>query len=192
MTLTTLTSSSKLARVTWESSGRVTPRTLSLKMKPTTSLQTSHYSWALPGSIGWVGFSLQAAAVDTVQWSGLAWCGPACLYTAVFYNQLFCVLNPENFVSVNLVFYSYAMKSETALKLHLVLTLLAFLSTFMTMVPMLLHVVPNSDCLLYVSNFLADPEPIWSDWLHGVTQKPLAQIKQNIQHAYYGSPGGEE
>ena len=84
------------------------------------------------------------------------------------------------------------MKSETALKLHLVLTLLAFLSTFMTMVPMLLHVVPNSDCLLYVSNFLADPEPIWSDWLHGVTEKPLPQIKQNIQHAYYGSPGGEE
>lgn len=43
------------------------------------------------------------------------------------------------------------MKLEGALKLYMVLYFLAFLSTFMTMVPMLLHVVPESECLLFVS-----------------------------------------
>lgn len=43
------------------------------------------------------------------------------------------------------------MKLEGALKLYMVLYFLAFLSTFMIIVPMLLHVVPESECLLFVT-----------------------------------------
>jgi len=42
------------------------------------------------------------------------------------------------------------MKLEGALKLYMVLYFLAFLATFMMSVPMLLHVVPLSECLLFV------------------------------------------
>ena len=43
------------------------------------------------------------------------------------------------------------MKLEGALKLYMVLYFLAFVSTFLMSVPMLLHVVPQSECLLFVS-----------------------------------------
>ena len=43
------------------------------------------------------------------------------------------------------------MKLEGALKLYMVLYFLAFLATFMVTVPMLLHVVPESECLLFVT-----------------------------------------
>ena len=61
------------------------------------------------------------------------------------------------------------MKLEGALKLYMVLYFLAFLSTFMIIVPMLLHVVPESECLLFVS---------YSN-------------DQNAKNAY-GPPGGEK
>ena len=60
------------------------------------------------------------------------------------------------------------MKLEGALKLYLVLYFLAFLATFMVTVPMLLHVVPESECLLFVT---------YSN-------------DQNAKNAY-GPPGGE-
>ena len=43
-----------------------------------------------------------------------------------------------------------AMKLEGALKLYTVLYFLAFLFTFMMSVPMLKHVMPKSECLLFV------------------------------------------
>ena len=61
------------------------------------------------------------------------------------------------------------MKLEGALKLYMVLYFLAFLSTFMVTVPMLLHVVPESECLLFVS---------YSN-------------DQNAKNAY-GPPGGKD
>ena len=60
------------------------------------------------------------------------------------------------------------MKLEGALKLYMVLYFLAFLATFMVTVPMLLHVVPESECLLFVT---------YSN-------------DQNAKNAY-GPPGGE-
>ena len=42
------------------------------------------------------------------------------------------------------------MKLEGALKLYTVLYFLAFLFTFMMSVPMLKHVMPKSECLLFV------------------------------------------
>ena len=60
------------------------------------------------------------------------------------------------------------MKLEGALKLYSVLYFLAFLATFMVTVPMLLHVVPESECLLFVT---------YSN-------------DQNAKNAY-GPPGGE-
>jgi len=42
------------------------------------------------------------------------------------------------------------MKLEGALKLYMVLYFIAFLTTFLMSVPMLLHVVPMSECLLFV------------------------------------------
>ena len=59
------------------------------------------------------------------------------------------------------------MKLEGALKLYMVLYFLAFLSTFLMSVPMLLHVVPQSECLLFVSS----------------------SYDQNRKYTY-GSPGG--
>ena len=43
-----------------------------------------------------------------------------------------------------------AMKLEGALKLYTALYFLAFLFTFMMSVPMLKHVMPKSECLLFV------------------------------------------
>ena len=60
------------------------------------------------------------------------------------------------------------MKLEGALKLYMVLYFLAFLATFMMSVPMLLHVVPLSECLLFV------------DYSYDQNRKFT-----------YGSPGGE-
>ena len=61
------------------------------------------------------------------------------------------------------------MKLEGALKLYMVLYFLAFLATFMVTVPMLLHVVPESECLLFVT---------YSN-------------DQNAKNAY-GPPGGKD
>ena len=60
------------------------------------------------------------------------------------------------------------MKLEGALKLYMVLYFLAFLATFMMSVPMLLHVVPLSECLLFVD-------------YHNDQNRKFT----------YGSPGGE-
>jgi len=42
------------------------------------------------------------------------------------------------------------MKLEGALKLYMVLYFVAFLFTFLMSIPMLLHVLPKSECLLFV------------------------------------------
>jgi len=44
------------------------------------------------------------------------------------------------------------MKLEGALKLYMVLYFIAFLLTFLMSIPMLLHVVPMSECLLFVTS----------------------------------------
>eukprot|EP00095_Tigriopus_kingsejongensis_P011144 maker-scaffold534_size144770-snap-gene-0.37 protein:Tk11144 transcript:maker-scaffold534_size144770-snap-gene-0.37-mRNA-1 annotation:"hypothetical protein CGI_10017331" len=47
-----------------------------------------------------------------------------------------------------------AMKLETALKLYIVLYVLCFCLTWFVSVPMLIHVVPDNECLLFVSPFM--------------------------------------
>ena len=60
------------------------------------------------------------------------------------------------------------MKLEGALKLYGVLYFLAFIFTFLMSIPMLMHVMPKSECLLFV-------------------QTSHEQSKK----FEYGSPGGE-
>ena len=44
------------------------------------------------------------------------------------------------------------MKLEGALKLYIALYFIAFIATFLMSVPMLMHVVPKSECLLFVQS----------------------------------------
>ena len=60
------------------------------------------------------------------------------------------------------------MKLEGALKLYMVLYFFAFVFTFLMSIPMLLHVMPKSECILFVhSNY------------------------DQSKKFEYGSPGGE-
>ena len=60
------------------------------------------------------------------------------------------------------------MKLEGALKLYMVLYFVAFLFTFLMSIPMLMHVLPKSECLLFV----------------GAGREQSKKFE-------YGSPGGE-
>jgi len=59
------------------------------------------------------------------------------------------------------------MKLEKALMLYMVLYFIAFISTFLVSIPMLLHVVPKSECLLFVG-----------------------YSNEHNREFFYGSPGG--
>ena len=52
-----------------------------------------------------------------------------------------------------------AMKLDTALKLYIALYVLCFLLTWLISVPMLLHVSPRSECLLFVSPYMSYGSP---------------------------------
>ena len=47
-----------------------------------------------------------------------------------------------------------AMKLDTALKLYITLYVLCFLLTWLVSVPMLIHVMPRSECLLFVTPYI--------------------------------------
>ena len=87
------------------------------------------------------------------------------------------------------------MKLEGALKLYTVLYFLAFLFTFMMSVPMLKHVMPKSECLLFVqvcysSHNLLPSGPEKSNTYHDnqyCQQETYAKGKPSFS---YGSPGG--
>ena len=61
------------------------------------------------------------------------------------------------------------MKLEKALMLYMVLYFIAFISTFLVSIPMLLHVVPKSECLLFVG-----------------------YSNEHNREFFYGSPGGKK
>ena len=46
------------------------------------------------------------------------------------------------------------MKLDQALKLYIVLYCICFLLTWLVSVPMLIHVVPKSECLLFVDHYI--------------------------------------
>ena len=46
------------------------------------------------------------------------------------------------------------MKLDTALKLYITLYVLCFLLTWLVSVPMLIHVMPRSECLLFVTPYI--------------------------------------
>jgi len=51
-----------------------------------------------------------------------------------------------------------AMKLDTALKVYIVLYVVAFALTFLVSVPMLIHTTPRGECLLYVTkDFIYGP-----------------------------------
>ena len=78
------------------------------------------------------------------------------------------------------------MKLEGALKLYTVLYFLAFLFTFMMSVPMLKHVMPKSECLLFVQVRKLDTNNTNNDY-NWCFQETYSKGKPSFS---YGSPGG--
>jgi hypothetical protein len=60
------------------------------------------------------------------------------------------------------------MKLDTALKLYIALYVLCFLLTWLISVPMLIHVSPRSECLLFVSPYIQYGKPAGKSNYHNL------------------------
>ena len=68
------------------------------------------------------------------------------------------------------------MKLDQALKLYIALYCLCFLLTWLISVPMLIHVTPQSECLLFVTPYITYGPSAGKDFLLIFTVNPRLEV----------------